>query len=83
MALIQLILTSCGSDQWLTANTGTPDCANTRDSIMYWFIDRADGIAIKEDIHRCYKNTYPSRTIELSDYTHCDYDSEKLQSSML
>jgi hypothetical protein len=39
------------SDIYLCArNKPAKICANNRNSIMYWFIDREDGFATKEDI---------------------------------
>ena len=38
-------------DVFLFSNS-TPNCYNVNDSMSYWFIDRHDGNAIKEDIYR-------------------------------
>lgn len=38
------------SDVYLFGNTGDPYTYNHRDAMMYWFIDRNDGYACKEDM---------------------------------
>jgi hypothetical protein len=53
--LIQLVAYGA-PDVYLTANTGNPYCYNNRDSIMYWFIHRADGFPTKYDLKSVYQS---------------------------
>ena len=73
MALHQLLINKVdySISIHLIGNTVTPDCYNTRDSIMYWFITHEDGFPRKEDIHEDYASIIPQH-IYPSNYK--DYD---------
>ena len=74
MALLQLAINNT-VDDYISGNTLAPQCANARDSIMYWFIDRDDGRATKDDVHYVYKNAVPTRTIISSHMVYKEYNN--------
>lgn len=70
--LIQLMAYGA-PDVYLTANTGNPYCYNNRDSIMYWFIHRADGFPTKYDL----------KSVDLLDHNSPLLDVKKMLSPIL
>jgi hypothetical protein len=68
-------------ENFMSGNTCAPQCANARDSIMYWFIDDEYGMPTKEDVHPVYKNAVPTRTTRTPHYTHHEYDPDDVQPS--
>ena len=49
MALMQLVAYGC-SGNYTVGNTGNPQCFNIRDSSMYYFVDREDGLPTSQDL---------------------------------